>query len=140
MDLSDRQLELVRSSFAKVFLRNFDIGSRFYERLFVAAPSVKSLFREEQNFQAKKFVDMLSALMTLVRNQEKLELMVRMLGERHGALYLAQPAHYAVVGTVLIDVLAEGLGSDFDYETRVAWKKLYDSISQQMIASQHIKS
>src|SRR5688572_31709137 len=88
----------------------------FYARLFTAAPAVKPLFAGT-DLQRQKTM-LLGTLVLLRKSLRDLDAIVpklRDLGARHVA-YGAQPAHYPVVGEVLIASMAEIAGA--------AWKRL----------------
>ena len=70
---------------------------------------------------------MLLAALVLLRNSlrdlDSVVPTLRKLGERHAA-YGAEPAHYPVVGQVLIGAMAEVAGDDWEmrYSGRGAWR------------------
>jgi hemoglobin-like flavoprotein len=99
-------------------------GRRFYERLFDRAPAVRALFPHELVGQERKLAETVLVLVGNLSDTRSLTPILRELGERHRR-YGAQPAHYQVVGAVLLDVLAEVNGAAFDARARQAWLALY---------------
>jgi hemoglobin-like flavoprotein len=62
---------------------------------------------------------------------------LRQLGARHGG-YGVVDAHYASVGTALLQTLAQGLGAAFTPEVRDAWAETYGLISRTMIEAARV--
>ena len=76
----------------------------------------------------------LAVVVANVSNWDALGPVVEELARRHVA-YGTEPAHYDVVGQVLLSVLGEALGDDFDQATHDAWAAAYSAIAGRMIAA-----
>jgi hemoglobin-like flavoprotein len=129
--LSEREIDLLRMTWARAAVDPDTVAALFYGRLFEAAPEVKPLFTSDMRQQGRKLMQMLGIA---VHNAHRLQSTVpalRELGERHET-YGAQAAHYPVVGEVLLGTLATALGSDFTAEARAAWTKTYGILASVM--------
>lgn len=130
---TDREVELVRTTWEAAARDPDAAAALFYGKLFEAAPSVKPLFSGDMKDQGRKLMQMLSFA---VKNMERIEQIIPALielGERHEG-YGAEPDHYPVVGTVLLDTLATALGDDFTDEAEQAWSKTYNALSSVMLS------
>jgi nitric oxide dioxygenase len=125
-------IRLVQASFAQVAPIAEQAASLFYARLFELAPEVRPLFRGDMAEQGRKLMAMLATVVGGLSRLDTLVPAARALAQRHVA-YGAQPEHYAVVGTALLDTLAKGLGDDFTPEVRAAWVEAYGLLSGAML-------
>jgi nitric oxide dioxygenase len=104
----------------------------FYERLFARDPSLHRLFRHaDMGDQGRKLMSALDFVVAKLRAPNELLPMVADLGRRH-ARYGVEPAHYAMVGTALLDTLEEGLGESFTPPVREAWAAAYSLLADTM--------
>ncbi|MEJ8855403.1 globin family protein [Variovorax robiniae] len=132
--MTPNQIQLVQSSFAKVVPISDQAAAIFYSRLFELAPDVRALFKGDMVEQGRKLMTMLGSVTRGLGNLDTLAPVAQRLAERHVG-YGAQPAHYAVVGTALIDTLDKGLGEEFTPDVRSAWETAYGTLSDVMIAA-----
>jgi hemoglobin-like flavoprotein len=129
---TEKEIELVRTSWDAVGGDVDGAAALFYGKLFAAAPAVRPMFPEDMKAQGQKLMQMIG---TAVNNMERVEQIVpalEALGKRHVG-YGALPDHYPVVGEVLLDTLATALGDDFTDEMRAAWAKTYGILSSVMV-------
>ena len=126
--LSARQIELVKSSFDLLQSLGEPAIVRFYEKLFAAAPDLKSLFSPDIERQARKFLQSLKLIVTSLSSTERAAPVLQRLGDRHRG-YGVKLDHYDVVGGVLIDTLDEVLAEDATDEVLEAWKSAFQLIS-----------
>jgi len=132
MMFTDREMELVRANWEVVEKIPDEAAALFYGRLFEVAPAVKPLFTGDMKEQGRKLMQMIGIA---VNNMDRIEAIVpalQDLGTRHEG-YGALPAHYPIVGEVLLGTLATALGDAFTPETREAWAKTYWAVSGVMI-------
>ena len=95
-------LDALETSFDLIAPRGEELVDTFYTRLFEAAPAVEPLFAHTDLRKQKAML--LRALVLLRQSLRDLDAIVPTLhglGARHAA-YGAEPAHYPVVGAVLI--------------------------------------
>jgi hemoglobin-like flavoprotein len=127
-------LDALEVSFDAVAPRGTELMDRFYARLFEAAPAVAPLFAHTDIRRQKQ--KLLAALVLLRRSLRDLDAVVptlRKLGARHAG-YGARPEHYPVVGTVLIESMADVAGDRWRPEYGRAWASAFDVVAGAMIA------
>ncbi|MDF2119905.1 globin family protein [Roseiarcaceae bacterium H3SJ34-1] len=125
------QIDLVKSSFAKVVPISEAAAALFYERLFTLDPSLRSLFKGDMAEQGRKLMAMLATVITNLHRLDELTPAVRDLARRHTG-YGVQDQHYDTVGAALIWTLEQGLGPDFTDETRASWLACYTILAGEM--------
>jgi hemoglobin-like flavoprotein len=126
-------LEALETSFDLVAPRGDELMEIFYARLFAAAPAVRPLFANTDLARQKAMLlGTLVLLRKLLRNLEAIVPKLRELGARHVA-YGAQPAHYPVVGEVLIASMAEVAGPAWCGEYERAWTTAFGVVAGAMI-------
>ena len=127
-------LVALETSFDAVAPRGDELMDRFYARLFTAAPAVAPLFASTDLRRQKQ--KLLAALVLLRRSLRDLDAVVpklRAMGARHVG-YGARPEHYPVVGTVLIDSMAEVAGDSWRPDYGRAWAAAFDIVAGAMLA------
>lgn len=126
-------LEALETSFDLVAPRGDELMDAFYTRLFEAAPAVKPLFAGTDLKRQKAML--LSTLVLLRKSLRDLDAIVpklHELGARHVA-YGAEPAHYPVVGQVLLASMAEVAGAAWSPEYELAWTVAFGVVAGAMI-------
>jgi hemoglobin-like flavoprotein len=126
-------LEALETSFDLIAPRGDELMDSFYAGLFAAAPSVEPLFAGT-DLQRQKTM-LLGTLVLLRKSLRDLEAIVpklRELGARHVA-YGAEPAHYPVVGEVLIAAMAEVAGAAWNAEYAEAWAEAFAIVAGAML-------
>ena len=126
-------LDALETSFDHIAPRGDELMDVFYARLFAAAPSVKPLF-EGTDLKRQKAM-LLAALVLLRRSLRDLDSVtpaLRELGARH-VRYGAQPAHYPVVGQVLISSMAQVAGDAWSPEYQQAWSEAFAIVADAML-------
>jgi nitric oxide dioxygenase len=134
--MDEKQIDLVRASFARVAPISRDAAAMFYGRLFVIAPALRRLFGDDMEAQGAKLMAMLA---TAVANLDRLDTIVpavRALGARHAG-YGVQDADYAPVAEALLWTLSQALGDAFTPETQAAWVAAYTLLAGQMQGAAH---
>lgn len=129
--MTEKEIDLVQTSFGKVEPIAEDAAAIFYDKLFTMDPSLKPLFKGDMKEQGKKLMMMIKTAVLGLSNLEAIVPAVQDLGRRH-VDYGVEASHYATVGAALIATLREGLGSEFDPETESAWVKTYTLLSNTM--------
>jgi hemoglobin-like flavoprotein len=126
------QIHLLRRSFASIEPLADIAALSFYRRLFELAPQVRPLFKSDIESQSEKLMEMIAFAVNLTDKPAQLSSELRDLGARHVG-YGTRDEHYAVVGTALLDMLADVLGEAFTPATRAAWTEFYGFLSDEMI-------
>jgi hemoglobin-like flavoprotein len=129
--MNNTQIELVQSSFAQVLPIADDAATLFYNRLFELDPSLRPLFRGDMQEQGRKLMAMIGAVVSGLKNLDRIVPGVRALGSRHVA-YGVRDEHYDIVGAALLWTLAKGLGEGFTDDVRDAWTTAYTLLATVM--------
>ena len=132
--LTDRQKQLIETSFDKVRDRGEFASIRFYEILFKKAPAVRPLFSSDISKQARKFLQALNVIVGSLSSTDRTTRMLQRLGERHRG-YGVEQSHYPIVGEALVATLREALGNEFTEEVEQAWTDAFELISSAMMSS-----
>ena len=130
---TDREIEVVRSTWSAASQDPDAVATLFYNRLFEVAPGVKPLFSSDMKEQGRKLMQMIGVAVNNMDRIEEIVPAVIELGERHEG-YGAEPDHYPVVGEVLLETLKAGLGEAFTDEAEQAWAKTYSALAGLMIS------
>ena len=126
-------LDALETSFDLVAPRGDELMDRFYGRLFETAPAVRPLFAGIDLRRQKAML--LAALVLLRKSLRDLDAIVptlRELGARHVG-YGAEPAHYPVVGEVLIAAMRDVAGDAWRPEYEQAWAAAYAVVAGAML-------
>lgn len=110
------------------------VGQLFYNRLFEVAPQVRDMFKSPISEQSKKLLAMIGYVINKLDKLDDIIHEVNKLAERHAA-YGAEPAHYEVVGSVLLWTLEKGLGEYWTVDVKKAWTNCYGILSGAMITA-----
>jgi hemoglobin-like flavoprotein len=130
--MTEAQILLIKKSWK--LLRNIDpvlIGDVFYSKLFIDEPPLKHLFKHPIDAQSKKFVDMLSFIISRLDRLEELTEDIRQLAIRH-VKYGVKAIDYDAVGNALLWTVQKGLGRDWNEEIKEAWAVCYQTLAGTM--------
>ena len=126
-------LNALETSFDLIAPNGDELMDEFYARLFERAPAVKPLFANTDLKRQKAML--LSTLVLLRKSLRDLDAVLpklRALGARHVA-YGAEPAHYPVVGDVLIASMAAVAGDAWRPEHEKAWSEAFGVVAAAMM-------
>ena len=132
-NLSAMDLDALETSFDLVAPRGDELMEIFYARLFETAPAVRPLFAGTD--MRRQHTMLLSALVLLRKSLRDLDAIVptlKRLGARHAG-YGAAPAHYPVVGEVLIGAMAELAGPAWEPRFEQAWGEAFGVVAGAML-------
>jgi len=130
--MTPQQVKLVADSFHKILPIAGLATDLFYDRLFEIAPETRTLFSNDLNAQKKKFIAMLSAVVTGLHDFNRIAPIVEDLGIRHAA-YGVVAKHYEPFGVALLDALEQTLGAEFTPQVKAAWAEAYTTLSDTMV-------
>ena len=124
--MTERQIELVQTTYKEVDKISEAAAGIFYGKLFELDPVLKeTLFKQTDiKEQGKKLMNMIKLAVLGLSDLEKLVPAVQQLGVRHAG-YGVMDQHYDTVGNALLQTLAAGLGESFDDEVKEAWTSCY---------------
>jgi len=125
-------LDALETSFDLIAPQGDLLMDTFYARLFEAAPYVKPLFPTDLKTQKTMLLGALVLLRKSLRDLDAIVPKLRELGARHVA-YGAVPEHYPVVGSVLVDAMAEVAGTAWQPGYAAAWERAYGIVAGAMI-------
>ena len=126
-------LNALETSFDLIAPNGDELMDEFYARLFERAPAVKPLFANTDLKRQKAML--LSTLVLLRKSLRDLDAVLpklRALGARHVA-YGAEPAHYPVVGEVLIASMTAVAGDAWRPEHEKAWSEAFGVVAAAMM-------
>jgi hemoglobin-like flavoprotein len=129
--MTPHQINLVRTTFARLIPVAAEVAAQFYERLFALDPSMRALFRGDMQAQGVKLMKAIGADVEALDQLDRLAPALADLGRRH-ASYGMQPAHYDMIAAALLESLEAWLGSAFTPETREAWAAAYAALAAAM--------
>jgi len=129
--MTEKQIELVQTSWEKCIPIADTAASIFYAKLFELNPELKPLFKSDIKEQGKKLMTMITTAVRSLNNLEGIVGAVQDMGRRHAG-YGVKDEHYDTVGTALIWTLGQGLGDDFTDETKEAWVEVYTLLATTM--------
>jgi hemoglobin-like flavoprotein len=125
--------EILETSFQAVVLHGEAFAVAFYERLFTRFPDTRALFAAtDMAAQRKKLQESLSLIVQHLQQPEAIGSMLQDLGQRHVS-YGVRPAHYPLVGEVLLETFADFLGKHWTAAHHDAWVRGYAAVSQLML-------
>ena len=130
--LSERQIAIVRSSWARV-VPTADLAARlFYGRLFTTHPGLRHLFHADIDRQGEKLVATLDAVVGNLDRMDDILPTARALAIRHVG-YGVEPWQYAPVGAALLWMIEQIMGREFTLEVAEAWRAAYGAVSGAMV-------
>ena len=131
--MTNEEIELVKTSWAKIGPISDVVAELFYGKLFETDPTLKSMFSDDMEEQGKKLMMMINTAVIGLDSLEQIVPAVKAMGGRHAG-YGVTDAHYDTVGEALIWTLGEGLGDGFTEESKNAWLTTYRVLSETMKA------
>jgi hemoglobin-like flavoprotein len=118
------QIALVQRTFEIVQPVLEPAAAMFYDRLFELDPSLRHLFRNSREDQARKLAQALTIVVSGIGRLDQIRGAVEALGRRHAG-YGVRDEHYQTVGEALLWTLEQGLGAAFTADVRGAWAAAY---------------
>jgi nitric oxide dioxygenase len=109
-----------------------EFASRFYQRLFAAAPQTEAMFADV-GAQQRKLTDELTAMVAMLHDLDTLESRAQELGDRHRG-YGVRAGHYRVARTAMADTLRDVLGDEFGEDQEEAWNRATSLITELMMS------
>lgn len=132
ISLSDVEKVLIIDSW-KIIMEDAEKFSKsFYDKLFEIDGSLRSLFTNNLRMQEMKFVDSVNYLVNRMNDLREPTRKMKKLGLKHKG-YSVKPKHYHPFGKALLFCFEAHIGDKFTEEYKIAWSKLYDSVSEFMI-------
>ena len=124
MNLSPRQVELVRSTFASLEPKARIAALAYYQRLFTITPALRSRLPPDIDLESDKLMALLRTAADFADRPRMLQSFLTTQGQGC-ASYDAGGEHHAAAGEALLWSLATTLGREFTPEARAAWAELH---------------
>jgi nitric oxide dioxygenase len=139
--LTQRTIEVVKST-APVLQQNGELLTRhFYERMFRENPEVAPFFNRSNQASGNQQRALAGAICAFAANVDQLEVLgaaVETIAQKHATLRIL-PEHYPIVGANLLASIREVLGAAATEEIIDAWSEAYGFLSNILIGrEQHI--
>jgi hemoglobin-like flavoprotein len=129
MKLSQRETELVRSTFALVEPKFQIAALAFHQRLFAISPALRSRLRSNIDAESEGLMELLRAVVDFADRPAVLRTILAD-PDIGCASYGAGPEYHQVVGEALLWSLGMTLGQDFTPEARAAWAALHGLVGE----------
>jgi nitric oxide dioxygenase len=131
--MTPRQIELVKTSFARIVPLKVQAAELFYCRLFELDPSLRLMFRSDMTEQKQRVMTALAMVVARLESLESILPGVKEVGRKHHHDHGVQKRQYEAVGAALLWTLEIGLGSGWTKELSDAWSVLYGVLAGAMI-------
>jgi hemoglobin-like flavoprotein len=131
MIMTPKQISLVQATWESVLPIQQQAATIFYDKLFAADPSLRSLFKSDFEEQKVKLMKMIGIAVTSLDRLDEIVPAVQDLGRRH-QIYGVKPKDYMTVGAALLGTLEVGLGSAFTPDVKEAWATAYGILARAM--------
>ena len=123
VDFSKPDIHLELQSSLDYILQNAEqFSSRFYERVFEAAPQVRSLFNKNMKAQGRLIMHMIGGIVYTLSRPEHLKMGLASLGKSHEK-YGVRPEYYPVVLECLLATIEEEMGDHYTDKIGLAWRE-----------------
>ncbi|WP_246838900.1 globin family protein [Leptospira yasudae] len=132
MILGNDEIEMVRSSFEKVYGNKEEVATLFYKKLFELEPTYKAMFKGDMAEQGRKLMLMLRTLVSGLGDLSSLVPVIEDMGKRH-LKYGVKVEDYNVVGEALLATLQQGLGEEFTPKLKGLWAAVYQIVAKTAI-------
>ncbi|MGD9979671.1 MAG: globin domain-containing protein [Hyphomonadaceae bacterium] len=129
--MDQRQIDLVRQSFARAEKIAPHVAATFYAELFAIDPTLRPLFKGDMVALGRKLMEMLGRVVEALDAPETILPEVQALALRH-VTYGVEPHHYTTASIALLRTLRHELSADFTPEIRAAWSAAYQMLSDTM--------
>ena len=108
------------------------LAADFYRRAFAADPALSAMFTTDPAVQRARFGAELAEIVRSIRSLDSFSTAAAALGARHAG-YGVRPAHYRLMGAVLLEALAAALDAGWTPEVADAWVLAYNLTAETML-------
>ncbi|WP_453996561.1 NO-inducible flavohemoprotein [Bacillus nitroreducens] len=133
--LSQKTIEIVKSTVPVLEKYGKDITTQFYKRMFTNNPELLNIFNHANQRQGRQQTALANAVYAAAANIDNLGAIlpvVKQIGQKHRALGVL-PEHYPIVGENLLGAIKEVLGDAATDEIINAWAEAYGVIADAFI-------
>jgi hemoglobin-like flavoprotein len=128
----ENQVEVVQSSFSRVFAKKAELTSRFYHYLFQARPETASMFTGNSGHQKEMFSSMLAVVARDLAQPKLFNFRAENLRLKHAPLLINRDQWQAAKGALTLafsEVLKDDLSKEEDQAWAAAATKLIDAMA-----------
>jgi len=125
--LSDKTIEIVKSTVPLLAQAGTVVTDHFYKRLFSHNPELKNIFNMANQDTGRQQLALFNALAAYAQNIDNLVVLKEALtriNHKHTSLNIL-PEHYPIVGAHLIGTLKELIPDQFTPDVEYAWREAY---------------
>lgn len=125
--LSDKTIEIVKSTVPLLAQAGTVVTDHFYKRLFSHNPELKNIFNMANQDTGRQQFALFNALAAYAQNIDNLAVLKEALtriNHKHTSLNIL-PEHYPIVGAHLIGTLKELIPDQFTPDVEYAWREAY---------------
>ncbi|MEC0227087.1 NO-inducible flavohemoprotein [Paenibacillus alba] len=133
--LSQRTIEVIKSTVPVLEIHGTAITTRFYNMLFTAHPELLDIFNHANQKQGKQQAALANAVYAAALHIDRLEMIlpvVKQIAHKHRSLGV-QAEHYPIVGQHLLAAIKDVLGDAASEEILQAWGEAYGVIADAFI-------
>jgi nitric oxide dioxygenase len=133
--LSERSVQIIKSTIPVLEVHGTAITKRFYELLFTHHPELLNLFNHANQKQGKQQTALANAVYAAAKYIDNLEAIlpvVKQISHKHRSLGI-KAEHYPIVGEYLLAAIQDVLGSAATQDILQAWAEAYGIIADAFI-------
>ncbi|MFC5540340.1 MAG: NO-inducible flavohemoprotein [Bacilli bacterium] len=133
--LSQKTIDIVKSTVPVLEKHGVDITKHFYKRMFTNHPELKNIFNQTNQREGRQPQALAASVYAAAANIDHLESIlpvVHLIAHKHRALGIL-PEHYPIVGENLLAAIKEVLGDAATDEIIEAWADAYGVIADVFI-------
>jgi nitric oxide dioxygenase len=129
--ISEKTLEIVKSTAPVLAKEGEAITQLFYQKLFTNHPELKNIFNMVNQSKGEQARALADSIFQYAVHIDKLELLgdaVSRIAHKHASLQVA-PEHYPIVGRFLLEAIQEHLSLKSDDPIMTAWEEAYGALA-----------
>ncbi|MCR8980034.1 NO-inducible flavohemoprotein [Brevibacillus laterosporus] len=133
--LSEKTIQIIKSTVPVLEKHGIDITKRFYQLLFTKHPELLNIFNHANQKQGRQQTALANAVYAAAQYIDKLETIipvVKQIGHKHRSLGI-KAEHYPIVGENLLAAIKDVLGDLATDEILQAWAEAYGVIADAFI-------
>src|SRR5699024_5229092 len=133
--LTERDIDIVKSTVPILQEQGDVITSLFYQRMFENHPELKNIFNQTNQRKGDQSKALAGTVLAAAANIDQLEAIlpkVKEVAQKHRSLNI-KPEHYPIVGKYLLLAMKEVLGDTASDDVINAWNKAYNEIANVFI-------
>ena len=133
--LSQKTIEVVKSTVPVLKEHGLEITKTFYKRMFENNPEIKAMFNMDKQESGEQPKALAMTILAAAQNIDKLEVLLPAV-KKVGAVHVnskVKPEHYPIIGENLLLAIKEVLGDAATEDVLNAWGEAYGVIAKVFI-------